>query len=55
MSYTPNPTITDDNRNKVNSIDLNAEHLLYSILIELKLLNTYMTKLTDEHIEEGDI
>ena len=55
MSFDPNITIIGDNRRRVDSLDLSTEDLLYSVLTELRILNVHMAKLTDEHIEKGDI
>jgi len=44
-----------DSRQKAEVIDRSALSVLQDINIQLRLMNMYLAKLTDEHIEEGDL
>ena len=56
MSYFKNVNIDNDaGKDAGNVKDLTAEDLLIQILIEMRVMNLHLSKITDENFTEEDI
>jgi len=56
VERSPNATIVNDAGNSAGNVkDLTAEDLLIQLLIEMRVMNLHLSKITDENFTEEDI